>query len=451
MNISEAALQGEFEVVCGPVLKEKTIPVMPKPRLEKTSITQPKLPAIGLLVLVNLIAASFLYSPGTEDVETLHRWTAEITAYGLRGGFAHSLADYPPLTFVFLAAVAQLASALGLGWFIVLKSSVFLFLAAMTAAFYWFTRNLLLTAGFESTLVLNSVALGYIDVYSGLFVIAALFLLQRGYLTLALVLFTTSCFIKWQPLILAPFIGVYVVAIARDGPSNGGKVSRIIAPFAASGIIVVIPVFLFFGANVLEAFDRIISYRYISGNALNLGWIFTWALHVIQPDAYGSLNAGQIDLIIAPETLPTWPAKILFYAVYAIIFVVFARQKKTFERLVTYSMLCYLAYFIFNTGVHENHLFLVPCFAWILVFLNPDYLTRCLNLSIAANANLFLFYGVFGQPLPFPRVIAGVDITLWFALANVALFFDLLLRHFKAEGIGARFWLAPGNAQGPRR
>jgi hypothetical protein len=289
-------------------------------------MTQPKCPAICLLVLVNLIAAGFLYSPGTEDVDTLSRWTQEITAYGVTGGFAHSLADYPPLTFVFLAAVAHIAQALGLSWFIVLKSSVLLFLVASSACFYWFTRNLILTAGFELALVLNSVALGYVDVYSGLFVITALFLLQRGYLSLGLVLFTASCFIKWQPLILAPFIGIYVLAVARGGSGSRGNLWRMIAPFVLSAIAVVIPVFAFFGTTTFDALRRIAGYRYISGNALNLGWIVTWALRVLQPDEYGALESGQIDLIVAPEEFTIWPLKMLFYLSYALILIVFARQ-----------------------------------------------------------------------------------------------------------------------------
>jgi hypothetical protein len=401
-----------------------------------------KWPALFLLVLVNLIATAFLSSPGTEDVDTWSRWTQEITAYGLTGGFAHSLTDYPPLTFVFFAAVAHLAQALGLGWFIVLKSSLFLVLVALSVSFYWFTRNLILTAGLELALVLNSVALGYVDVYCGLFLITALFLLQRGYLSLGLVLFTASCFIKWQPLILAPFIGLYVLAVARGGPGSSGNLWRMMAPFALSAIIVVIPVFAFFGTATFDALRRISGYRYISANALNLGWIVTWALRVLRPDEYGALKSGQIDLIVAPEELAIWPLKVLFYLSYALILFVFARQKKTFERLITYSMLGFMSYVIFNTGVHENHLFFVSCLAWILVSLEPDYLVRCINLSVAANANLLLFYGVFGQQLPFPRVIAGVDITLWLAIANLWLFFDLLVHKFKAEGIGARFWLA---------
>jgi len=361
----------------------------------------------------------------------------------VKGGFAHSFADYPPLCFVFLAAIAQLAQAFGLSWFIVLKSSVLLFLVASSACFYWFTRNLILTAGLELALVLNSVALGYVDVYSGLFVIAAFFLLQRGYLSLGLVLFTASCFIKWQPLILAPFVVIYVLAVARGESGGRGNLWRTIAPFAFSTIAVVIPVFAFFGTmTTFDAFRHIAGYRYISGNALNLGWIVTWALRVLQPDQYGALNSGQIDLIVAPEEFPLWSLKMLFYLSYVLILIVFARQKKTFERLITYSMLGFMSYFVFNAGVHENHLFLVSCLAWILVYLEPDYLVRCINLSVAANANLLLFYGVFGQPLPFPRVIAGVDITLWLALANLWLFFDLLVHKFKAEGIGVRFWAA---------
>ena len=88
-------------------------------------------------------------------------------------------------------------------------------------------------------------------------------------------------------------------------------------------------------------------------------------------------------------------------------------------------MLGYLAYFSFNTGVHENHLFLICCLAWILVFLEASQLMRCVNFSIAANANLFLFYGVFGQRVN--PVIAGLDITLLFALANLCLFGGFLL------------------------
>ena len=98
--------------------------------------------------------------------------------------------------------------------------------------------------------------------------------------------------------------------------------------------------------------------------------------------------------------------------------------------------------FVFNSGVHENHLFLVSCLAWILVFLDASQLLRCINLSVAANINLVLFYGFFGKGIPFSRVIAGIDITLLFAVVNLCLFAGLLLHTFKTDGVGIRFWQA---------
>jgi hypothetical protein len=132
------------------------------------------------------------------------------------------------------------------------------------------------------------------------------------------------------------------------------------------------------------------------------------------------------------------PEKILFYLSYAAILIAFVLQKKTFRQLLVYSMLGYLSYFLFNTGVHENHLFPIACLAWILVLIDSGQLLRAINLSIAANINLFLFAGAFGQGVR--CVIAGVDITLLFALANIGLFVGLLLHTFRTDRIRFNFW-----------
>src|SRR5438067_945697 len=282
----------------------------------------PKWSAVALLLLVSLIAASLFFSPGTGDVSIWGDWIREISSYGLIGGFKHSGTDYPPLAFVLLVAVSRGAAAFGIAQFLVLKFSLVLFLFVTAACFYWFTRNLILTAALELALTLNSVGLAYLDIY------------------------------------FAPF------------------------------------------------------------------------------------QNGMIDIFLTREPIVVWPDKILFYLSYLAILVAFARQPKTFARLLVYSILGYMAYFVFNTGVHENHLFLVCCLGWMLVFFEADQLTRCINLSIAANANLFLFYGVVGQRLN--PVIAGVDITLFFALANICLFAGLLLDTLKRDGADLWFFrIAP--------
>jgi hypothetical protein len=282
-------------------------------------------------------------------------------------------------------------------------------------------------------------ALGYVDILFAPFLVAGLFQLQRGNLHSGLLLFALACFIKWQPLIIAPFVCAYVLAAAKNAAPDR-KLRQAISPFAVSLAIVVIPIASVFGGALLQSLDRAMTHAFLSGNALNLAWLHTWTLHLFHPDKYGALRDGHVDAIMAAEPLVKLPEKILFYFSYSIIFLAFALQEKTFRRLIAYSTLGYLAYFLFNTGVHENHLFLVCCLAWILAFVDSANLLRCINLSVAANANLILFYGVIGQPLPFRRVVVGIDITLLFALANLSLFAELLFHIFKIDGVAVRFW-----------
>ncbi len=364
----------------------------------------------------------------------------EISNYGLVGGFSHTGTDYPPFAFIILALVVRAAETLGIAQLLMLKCSLLLFLFAAAICFYWFSRNLILTAALEFFLILNSIALGYLDIYFAPFLISGLFLLRRGRLNSGFLCYTTSCLIKWQPVIILPFVCLYVLSAARDTTIGRQRIQRQVAPFLASALLLVIPIFAGFGASaVFDSLKRALTYhKFLSGYALNLDWIETWAFHLLDPEKYGSLVNGAIDLFIARDPLVVWPNKILFYVTYVVILFAFFSRTKTFERLLIYSMLGYLAYFNFNTGVHENHLFLVCCLAWVLVFIEPAELVRCLNFCIAANANLFLFYGAFGQRIN--PVVAGIDITLFFAIANLSLFAGLFLHAFRRDNIRLKLW-----------
>jgi len=401
---------------------------------------RPNWSRIVLLLLANLIALSFLYSPGTGDVSIWRTWIDQMWAFGLVGGFVHSGTDYPPLALIILATVARCADAFGIAVFLALKWSLFIFLLATAASFYWFSRNLILTAALELSLILNSVALGYLDIYFAPFLIAAFFCLQRGHFKIGVLMFAISCSIKWQPLLIAPFVCIYVMAAAGEGLSGRDKAYRRIIPFIIAALVVVLPMVMIFGAGAIinSLQSAMTRHNFISGYALNFGWLHTWALHLWAPEKYGSLQNGEVGLIQTRDALLMLPEKILFYLSYAAILIAFALQKKTFRRLIVYSMLGYLSYFLFNTGVHENHLFPIACLAWILVFIDSSQLVRAINFSIAANINLFVFFGVFGQRVP--CVIAGVDITLLFALMNIGLFVGLLLHTFRTGGARFKVW-----------
>ncbi len=412
------------------------LPTQPQPK--------PNWSGLALLALANLIAVSFFYSPGTGDVSIWNNWMREISSSGLIGGYAQSDADYPPLAFVLLAAVSRGAAAFGIAQFLVLKFSLLIFLLATAACFYWFTRNLILTGALELALMLNSMGLAYLDIYFAPFLIAGLFHLQRGNPNRGLILFAISCFTKWQPLIIAPFVLVYVLDLARERAPENHRIKTQMLPFLLAAGAVALPLFLVFGWKIFDSLHRAMTYHiFLSAYGLNLSWIHTWILHLAQPEKYGALQNGMIDIFQTRDLWVILPEKILFYLSYAVLFVSFLRQTKTFERLIVYSILGYMAYFVFNTSVHENHLFLVCCLAWILVFIDSGQLIRCINLSLAANANLFLFYGAFGQRLN--PVIAGIDITLLFAAANIFLFGGMLRHTFETDGVPLRFWRRPAS------
>jgi hypothetical protein len=396
-------------------------------------------PGVGFLLLLNLIAVSLFFSPGTGDVATWETWIREMSAFGLTGGFIHSGTDYPPLSLIILTIVSRCADAFGTTVFVSLKCSLLIFLIATAGSFYWFSRNLILTAALEFSLILNSVGLGYLDIYFAPFLIAAFFCLQRSYFNAGVLLFAISCSIKWQPLLIAPFIFIYVMAAAGDGLAGRDKAFKRAMPFLVATLVVVLPLVMIFGPGaIINSLQRATTrHNFISGYAMNFGWLHTWALHLWAPEKYGSLQNGEIGLIQSRDALVLLPERFLFYLSYIAIVITFALQKKTFRKLVVYSMLGYLSYFLFNAGVHENHLFLVCCLAWILVFVDQDQLPRAINLSIAANANLFLFFGAFGQRLS--PVIAGIDVTLLFTFANLCLFAGFLAHTFRTDGVRFRF------------
>lgn len=387
-------------------------------------------PKIAFLFLVTACAVALFPAHGNSDVEIWNNWMTEISRNGLVGGYMNSDTDYPPLTFVILAGIVKSATALGVAPFVVLKSSLLFFLLATAACFYAFTRDLVLTAALELALTLSSMGLAYLDIYFAPFLVAAFFLFQRRQFSLGLLCYAISLATKWQPLIIAPFVCLYLLSNAGDSSSTS-KLRAKITPFVLGAIAIGL-LLLIFDGKVFDALKRAMTYhKFLSAYALNLPWIETWALHLLDPQKYGALQDGLIDIFIVRDPLIVWPNKILFYVSYAATLFIFWRQPKTFQRLLVYSILGYLAYFLFNTSVHENHLFLVCCLVWALVFVERGQLVRAINLTIAANANLFLFYGAFGQRLN--PVLAGIDITLIFAAANLCLFGGFALHAFKSD------------------
>jgi hypothetical protein len=82
-------------------------------------------------------------------------------------------------------------------------------------------------------------------------------------------------------------------------------------------------------------------------------------------------------------------------------------------------MLAFLAYCILCTGVHENHFFTALLLGALLAGFDPAAWPLFAAWAVAANLNLWTFYGLRGHP---PQIASIVGLSLALAACNTALF-----------------------------
>jgi hypothetical protein len=179
---------------------------------------------------------------------------------------------------------------------------------------------------------------------------------------------------------------------------------------------------------VQAAFRAATSHAYLSGYALNFCWVITHWVRAVRPEAFGGLTNGQADLIMTKDAAYTLLPKVLFFASYVGACLIAFVRPKTFENLLRFGLLGYLAYFTFNTGVHENHLFLAVILALLLYWQEQMSAATTLSVTLLSNANLFLFYGLDGTGYPHSRLVLGVDLALVLSIGATALFLALFVK-----------------------
>lgn len=380
-----------------------------------------KIRHVLFFLLVSLVALGLLDSPGTFDVNKWMEWLHNVETYGIVSGFKVNHEAYPPLSSSILFIVAKVSRLFQVDVFIGFKLSLAVFLLLTSIAFFIWTKNLFITTLMQLTLILNSMALGYIDIYFAPTLILSLWALKTRNLLLFTVLFSITCLIKWQPIIIAPFFLIYILNIKKkeDWKQIDFKsfMKLVLFPF----LLIFAFVLYIFGSELLRALERAISDPFLSGLALNFNWVLTYLLHIFYPDTFGSLAEGHWELIMTNDLRIVALPRLIFFALYTVAFVALLKRNKTFENVILYSLAGFLAYFMFNTGVHENHLFLASILAIILFWIDRSYLSAFVIWSLIANINLFIFYGVDGKGISLSRFL-GVDFTFLFSIIIVLLF-----------------------------
>ncbi len=385
---------------------------------------------VFILLLVLLVGLGFLRSQGTTDMDIWRTWTKNAIAQGPVEGFRANQADYPPLSTLILFGAYRLFGSPAAGLVAAIKLAILCFLLLTTFVFWLWTRDLPLTLLLYASTLLNSLGLAYIDIFFAPALVLALWMLKDRRWGWFGLFYALACLTKWQPLLIAPFLALYILGVGHPRRWREIEWKPILFSFLPAAGVTVAALAIYQPGPMWQAFRASLSHPYLSGNALNINWILTHVLHILRPEEFGGLTEGLAGYILTGDPAITTLPRVLFYLTYLATWVLFLLREKTFRNLLLYAIAGFFAYYTFNTGVHENHLFLLLFLAAALVWLDRSFQWVALLLGLINNANLFFFYGVDGG-LHFQRpLILGGDLAVWLAVFNVAFFgylFSLLL------------------------
>lgn len=387
--------------------------------------------AAFLFGLVLLFALLLMTNRGTGDVVLAQHWIDNVMNLGFRKGFEANQADYPPLSSAVLWLFSVLTKPMNLDTFWILKTACLCCLIASSAVVLFLERSVLGAILLVGLFMLESTGLAYLDIFYTPLLVLAFWALRHDRLRTFSLAAAAAAMIKWQPLIIFPFLLVHLL---KDDAS-GFSLKRLWPAFYP-GAILGLAVLLVYGVySIKMAFYGAIGHRFLSANALNLGWIITYYLHWQDPAQYGPLiDLKNHYISLKPGQLLFQLCHQAFIVLFGLTVMVFALRPRSHAGLLLYSAIGLLCYFMVNPGVHENHSYIAVLLLLLLAIEMPQFWPRTAFVGIMLNVNLLLFYGL-GQGMGSPdRIWAGLDISVPFALLNFLFFSEMWLRYVALEG-----------------
>ncbi len=280
---------------------------------------------IGLFL--TLFGIVLLGSGGTEDLALFHQWLSNAFDHSLAEGYNITQGNYPPFLIFTFYPFAFIKNIIGY-WAVIHLSLVFNLLLS-TFIFYKITKNAAMSLAFYFVFFYPAIILKYLDInYTPPLLIALFFLSQNWFFWFG-VFFTSAILVKWQPLILAPFIFLYL--IHRPQGSTKTFINPAILQAATGASLVIGGCIAYFGiSTVFNALIAAMNEPELSGQALNLYWIVTYYLHVSHPEQYEALVSGLSNVVTPGHDFIT-VAKIPFVVFYFLTIVAFLKQEKTLK------------------------------------------------------------------------------------------------------------------------
>ena len=390
---------------------------------------------IALIALATLVAvyARLVTFPGNGDIDIWLDWMSAISDRGTTAAYQSMRHDYPPGAFVALSVTGHASEIVKAAPLLALKSMIAISAFAGAVVFVAWTGNVFQTAALLSAMAVNAAALGYLDALVVAPLLLALIALQRRQLVAAGFFYALAISLKWQPLIIAPFV---IVEACGVSPTSEWRAWRDGLARISAGMIVAIVLFLlaFDAASIRTGFRAALAHNSLSFQALNPNWIIQMMLYI-------AVRANDALFEVA---VPNWlalSARLAFSAAYGLVVLAFILKRgREYQDFVWFACLGFFTYCTLGVGVHENHLFVAMVLAFsLLAVAHPAGASMALYLAIASNINLLLFSGLDGhvrmnERMPFAyapvvvwSIIASLTNTLWWMLCFSRSVFPVLV------------------------
>ena len=366
---------------------------------------------LGYVVLTTTLIAVFLTTPGTSDMEIWKTWKNDASSLGLRSSFRSTPADYPPVSRLILhfwPGPASRTSIKTLLLCFLVSSALVIFIATKRkTSFYWSI----------GLLAVSSVGLGYLDILYAPFVVIAVVSLQNGRLRTFGLTSSIATLIKWQPLIVMPIFFLYLLRtndhqFRQISPSK--RIIRALWPFLSAWALAV----LFFGLSPIRV-SRFNAFNnsYLSGNALNLPWVFGAIQQGLSGDlTFKALLKDEVPTFVVTST------NFIAKTISAALLILFLRYIRTLEDALLASIGLITIYFMFSTGVHENHLFIASLISILCLFWYKSDRLIHIQIIFLSNLNLIFFYGPTGVGLGQHDLRLGLSLPLAIAFSMIGFF-----------------------------
>ena len=427
---------------------------------EKEMTKRWKIFVVILLVLLNF---SLIPAGGTgSDTFSWNQIAVESVRY-VNPFRAHAVKEidhlYPPLSTVIIGTFANLwKNVIGpaLNYRIATKLSIITFYALSIWAFMKFKigttsplggLNKLLIILTTFALIIQTQGFADINIYIvPTLVLAILALFKKRYLLSGLLLGITVS-IKWQPIILLPLFGatildrITIFDKKKKFPQIFRNVMSFIVGFIICPIVVWSMVYLQPGGSYMmgRSFNFILhGAAGLSGQALNLNWIATYILHIVQPAKFLSLvEVENYNRIIPADSAPKILQGYFFLIVAGIILLRYwLFIKKNINNFLKGAFMIFLSHHILNKSAYDKHLFYSVVFMLLIYLIRPTEGNKKMLILVNTMTvmNLVLFFGITG-PTEMNRLFFGIDITVIFAILYVIIYFWILKNYLSTSNL----------------